>query len=309
MRIFISWSGDRSHAVAVALKGWLRDVFQDLHVWMSSHDIQAGSRWGADLGAELEQTDFGVLCLTAENVLAPWILYEAGSLAKTVKAARVVPYLLGLKPTDLTGPLAQFHGVVTDREGTYRLLESINGTRSPALEPDRLQRLFEKWWPDLEDQLRRIPAPSRQARTDRAIIEELLERVRSIDTRIPLGPAEEDADLRRWPRLPLMGPREIVGLSDEALERYKAELNALYMQAELGTDEENAVLPVLIEAEEEWERRMLGYHDMDEDAMLRWLGDANLDRGTLLRIRKYEAANLARKPVLEAVDRGLEKTG
>jgi hypothetical protein len=50
------------------------------------------------------------------------------------------------------------------------------------------------------------------------------------------------------------------------------------------------------------EEPVLGYDGMDRDTLLDWLGDADLDRDTLLRIRAYESANLAREPVLDAVD-------
>ena len=50
------------------------------------------------------------------------------------------------------------------------------------------------------------------------------------------------------------------------------------------------------------EEPVLGYDGMDRDTLLDWLGDADLDRDTLLRIRAYESTNLARVPVLEAVD-------
>lgn len=50
------------------------------------------------------------------------------------------------------------------------------------------------------------------------------------------------------------------------------------------------------------EEPVLGYDGMDRDTLLDWLGDAELDRDTLLRIRAYESVNLARAPVLDAVD-------
>lgn len=50
------------------------------------------------------------------------------------------------------------------------------------------------------------------------------------------------------------------------------------------------------------EEPVLGYDGMDRDTLLDWLSDADLDRDTLLRIRAYETANLARDPVLDAVD-------
>lgn len=47
---------------------------------------------------------------------------------------------------------------------------------------------------------------------------------------------------------------------------------------------------------------VLGYDGMDRDTLLDWLGEADLDRATLLRIQAYESANLARGPVLDAVE-------
>ncbi len=47
---------------------------------------------------------------------------------------------------------------------------------------------------------------------------------------------------------------------------------------------------------------VLGYDGMDRDTLLDWLRDADLDRGTLLRIQAYESANEARGPVLDAIE-------
>lgn len=46
---------------------------------------------------------------------------------------------------------------------------------------------------------------------------------------------------------------------------------------------------------------VLGYDGMDRDTLIDWLAAAELDRATLLEIRTYEAANRARKPVINAL--------
>ena len=198
MRVFMSWSGERSRATATALAELLPDILQDVQTWMSAHNIAAGSRWGADLGRELEGSNFGVLCLTRENLTASWLLFEAGSLAKSVSSSRVVPYRLGLKSTDVEYPLAQFQGVDADKEGTLKLLESINAARGEPLAEDRLKRLFERWWPDMEGRLGKIPATVASPegrRNDRDLLEEILQMVRKgppiadsnhwVDDRVP----------------------------------------------------------------------------------------------------------------------------
>jgi hypothetical protein len=50
------------------------------------------------------------------------------------------------------------------------------------------------------------------------------------------------------------------------------------------------------------EEPVLGYDGMDRDTLLDWLAEADLGPQELSRIRRYEEANLAREPVLDALD-------
>jgi hypothetical protein len=77
--VFVSWSGSISNRAANALKFWLKTVFteNDIDVWMSEHDIEAGTPWATGLHAHLKSADFGILCMTRENLNSPWLLYEA----------------------------------------------------------------------------------------------------------------------------------------------------------------------------------------------------------------------------------------
>jgi len=60
MKVFISWSGSLSERVAKAIHDWLPNVIQSLDVFMSSEDIEKGSRWFSDVSSELDKTDFGI---------------------------------------------------------------------------------------------------------------------------------------------------------------------------------------------------------------------------------------------------------
>lgn len=75
MKIFISWSGERSKYIAVALKEWLPLVLHDLKPWVSDKDITAGERWAQAVAGELDTSNFGILCVTPENVKNEWILF------------------------------------------------------------------------------------------------------------------------------------------------------------------------------------------------------------------------------------------
>jgi hypothetical protein len=150
---------------------------------MSDKDISAGSRWGRQIDSELESSHFGILCLTSENLNAPWVLFEAGALSKIVSIAKIVPYRLDLTATDVGPPLSQFQGVSADERGTLKLLTSINEARETQLSHDMLQVYFESFWPNLQKQLEAIkPAlgASPSPRSDRALLEEILELVRRL---------------------------------------------------------------------------------------------------------------------------------
>lgn len=158
MKVFISWSGHRSHTVAVALHKWLKRVIQALDPFLSSADIESGAKWHLSLGDELEKCDFGVIVLTPENKNKPWIIYEAGAISKTQQIAKVVPYLVGLRRADLSGPLAHFQAVDATEDGTLKLLQSINLSlgvkKQTILDEEMLRETFQRWWSDLETELK-----------------------------------------------------------------------------------------------------------------------------------------------------------
>ena len=98
LRIFLSWSGDRSKKVALALKDWLPDVLTLAEPWMSASDIEKGAKWTQALSGELGAANFAIISLTPENLTSPWLLFEAGALSKTAES-RACTYLLDLMPT------------------------------------------------------------------------------------------------------------------------------------------------------------------------------------------------------------------
>jgi hypothetical protein len=83
MDIFISWSGPRSRAVTEALTEYLPMIVNAFSPWLSSADIDKGARWNSDLAAALATSKAGIICLTPNNLTAPYVLFESGALSKT----------------------------------------------------------------------------------------------------------------------------------------------------------------------------------------------------------------------------------
>ena len=155
MKVFISWSGEHSNKIAETLKKWIKHVIQSVEPFVSSEDVQKGSRWSADIAKELQDTDFGVLCVTKDNFNAPWLLFEAGALSKTMDKALVVPLLFGLKPSDLSdSPLLQFQATPFSKDEMKKLINTMNEKSERKL--DDLDEAFEKWYPDLQKALEKI---------------------------------------------------------------------------------------------------------------------------------------------------------
>lgn len=154
MKVFLSWSGRQSKEVAEALREWLPDVLHVVTPWMSSSDIQTGRDFSRVLRKELAESNFGVLCLTKDNCWKPWVLFEAGALAKILDSSLVCPYLIGMESGDLPHPLRLFQAAMADENGTYDLVRSLNNTSdSIKLFEPQLRRSFDRWWPDLKPRL------------------------------------------------------------------------------------------------------------------------------------------------------------
>jgi hypothetical protein len=187
MKVFIGWSGERSQALAQALRDWLPLVLHYVEPWLSEADVAAGERWAQAVATELEASNFGIICITPENVGSPWVLFEAGALAKSMQGARVIPLLFNLEFSDITGPLAQFQAKKVGKNGLAEVIQSINQTTADQSIPeDRARQLFSALWPEFEKQLATISdeAPTeKHMRPNHEILEELVTGVRGLDSR------------------------------------------------------------------------------------------------------------------------------
>ena len=152
MKVFLSWSGERSKKVAELLENWLQYVLQAVKPFMSQN-IDRGTLWFSELYDQLANTGIGIVCLTKENKNKPWILFESGALAKGLTSNKVCTFLIDLKPTDLENPLAQFNHTLPTKDGVLSLIKTINlSLKEAALREDLLKDVFENYWPRFEQE-------------------------------------------------------------------------------------------------------------------------------------------------------------
>ncbi|WP_301814842.1 TIR domain-containing protein [Bacteroides caecimuris] len=143
MKVFLSWSGHKSHQVALVLRDWLPSVIQSITPYVSSEDIDKGARWSTDIAKELEDSTFGLLCVTKENLEAPWLLFEAGALSKMMDKSYVCPFIFDLKRAEVKGPILQFQSTIFEKEDVKKLVLTLNrACGASALKEDLLTRVF-----------------------------------------------------------------------------------------------------------------------------------------------------------------------
>lgn len=179
MKVFVSWSGQRSQAVAEALSAFLTKIIQSVEPFISTA-MDAGVRWNEVIAQNLDEHGIGILCVTPGNVRQPWLNYEAGALSLHLDdpGRRVVPYLLDFGSAgDLDPPLSQFNAVTADRAGTWKLVQTLNRLDKKPQSSENLSETFEAFWPKFEIELEQIRASSTRPpvrRSDSEKLDELL---------------------------------------------------------------------------------------------------------------------------------------
>lgn len=186
MKVFISWSGDYSREVAEKLSVWIPSVIQSVDTFYSPNDIGKGENWGNRLSHELEDCSFGIVCLTPENVSAPWIHFEAGSLAKSMDS-RLSSIMLGVNPSDIKGPLSRFQNTKFEQTDFFKLIQAINASTDKPLPPNTLKKIYEIMWTELEKEVQpiikkygNVPKKEDAQKSDHDALQEILRIVRGI---------------------------------------------------------------------------------------------------------------------------------
>ena len=203
MKVFLSWSGNRSKEVASLLSEWLCCVIQAIRPWISTRDLDRGSLWFGEINDQLKDTTVGIICLTQENKTRPWILFEAGALAKGLSTSRVCTFLIDLETTDIVDPLAQFNHTFPTRESILGLVKTLNSALgSDGLDIRILDQVFYTYWPQFESKFSGILEQTNSdeptiPRPKEDVLSEILENTRIMSSRIRKLESEVDRGRKR----------------------------------------------------------------------------------------------------------------
>lgn len=185
MKVFVSWSGDLSRKIAALLKERIPCFIQSVDVFYSPDDIEKGENWDSKISHELEEANFGIICLTSQNKAAQWINFEAGAIAKSLDS-RVSALMININPSDIKGPLSRYQATKIDHDDFLHLIQSINNATECPLSESILKRTFEGLWSSFKADFDNIVAEYRDTKKmpetiqtpPNEILEEILQNVR-----------------------------------------------------------------------------------------------------------------------------------
>ena len=97
MKIFISWSKNKSRLLAVETKNFILKVLENKIDIFFSPDMYKGTAVDNEIHNNLLESDRCIVCITSDNFKNPWLMYEAGVVygahfSKPVKSI-VIPIL------------------------------------------------------------------------------------------------------------------------------------------------------------------------------------------------------------------------
>ncbi len=146
---------------------------------------------------------------------------------------------------DVPFPLAQFQGVEATEDGTRSLVKSINKAQENPIQNDRFDKLFAKWWDDLDSELRHvpgdIPGDAPKQRSDRALLEEVLQTVRNLsrgNTPRLQHYAEPNIDIWRGMQVWNVTAEQMAKMSIEDLQDFRRQAYEAWMRTNYPSKED-----------------------------------------------------------------------
>ena len=153
MKLFISWSGDRSKNIAKIMKEWIESIFPSgIKIWLStqSESIRPGALLTPQIIEGLRTSEIGIFCFTTDNTNSLWMMFEAGAICKqdTSNVEGIYTILFEGTVEDLERtPLKSFYHTLFERESMYSLLKDVNNKMGQAaIDAQLLKRNSENIW-------------------------------------------------------------------------------------------------------------------------------------------------------------------
>lgn len=188
MEVFISWSGETSRKLGEVLNNWIPVLLQSARPYYTPESIDKGKRWLTDILQKLSSSSLGIICLTADNLEKPWILFEAGALGSKLDDSKVCPMVFGIPKSSVKGPLTMFQITEFTESDFKKLIKSINNELGQnKVAESVIDKNFNAFFKQIDDEVNIIlESASFASKGDKIrrsmdeLIEELVENSRSL---------------------------------------------------------------------------------------------------------------------------------
>ncbi|GAA0503611.1 hypothetical protein GCM10008937_08900 [Deinococcus depolymerans] len=135
-------------------------MIQGSEPFVSSENIEKGTKGLEEILSNLNQSSFGLIIMTSDNVNKPWLYFEAGVISKRFDSGpdtRVSAFMFDLKGSEVKGsnPLMSiFQYTENDKDDIFKLIKSINNSMGERrIDDAALIDLFEMVYPQFTEEL------------------------------------------------------------------------------------------------------------------------------------------------------------
>ncbi|MFH0816746.1 MAG: hypothetical protein V1934_08035 [Methanobacteriota archaeon] len=199
VKLFLSWSGERSKAAACIINTYSKAIINDVDPFFSP-DIEKGTVWFNKILSELHESDIGMFFLTPDNRDAPWLFLEMGAIAAKLHNSRVYTILIGINETDVKEPFPQYQNTKLTKDDLLKVFISINKLLVKPLEEKVLERSFNGQWASMEKEINDLDKKMKKddgvkLQKPEELLTEILTKVRNIELEVFKISGKTDKDL------------------------------------------------------------------------------------------------------------------
>jgi hypothetical protein len=146
---FLSWSGNLSHKVIEYIKNEILDnIFKNKIETFISSEMGISSIADKTIFTKLTKSDFGIACITSENIEKPWVLFECGGLINKLENNRLYVITVDVNTEmlkRLNDPLLRIQVGQLNMDGFVNLINQICKEVLKIDAANYLNLLYQKW--------------------------------------------------------------------------------------------------------------------------------------------------------------------
>jgi hypothetical protein len=152
--LFFAWSGNKSNVIAGCFFKYFPHIIQSSIIFYSPQTIKKDKAWFSEIQETIKSVKTGIVFLTEENYMEPWILFEAGAISS--KSHLCILWCNGDLKDLLTKNTIFSNFNVTllnNKEDLKKMVLTIKSVISPHVADEIIDRAFEENYKQLHEEV------------------------------------------------------------------------------------------------------------------------------------------------------------